>query len=300
MKKLMFWGACCALVALCVFVSCEKPLSSDETTGSVKGNLIVRVFQIEKTPFASLFPSGGRTATRGVEPVSQVCTRLNYAVYDQDGTRVKQVNQTSDMSNYGTASFQLEEGDYTLVVVGHSSGGNPTMTNLAKIQFTNGTGYSDTFLSSGAVSIGDEPVEMQVSLNRIVSLCRFVVTDDIPAGVAKMQFYYTGGSGAFNATTGLGSVNSKQTVTYDVTDGQKQFDLYTFLHDVTGTITLKVTARDVNDNELYRREFAVPMEVNHITWLSGAFFSGSSASSATAITGLTVNTDWSGETHLTF
>ncbi len=149
---------------------------------------------------------------------------------------------------------------------------------------------------------------MQVSLNRIVSLCRFVVTDDIPVGVAKMQFYYTGGSGAFNATTGLGSVNSKQTVTFDVTDGQKQFDLYTFLHDVTGTITLKVTAFDVNDNELYRREFAVPMEVNHITWLSGAFFSGSSAaffsgssaSSATAITGLTVNTDWSGETHLTF
>ena len=38
---------------------------------------------------------------------------------------------------------------------------------------------------------------------------RFVLTDDIPSDVKKMQFYYTGGSGAFNALTGLGSVNSK-------------------------------------------------------------------------------------------
>lgn len=39
-------------------------------------------------------------------------------------------------------------------------------------------------------------------------------TDEtIPSDVRKMQFYYTGGSGAFNAATGLGSVASKQTVT---------------------------------------------------------------------------------------
>ena len=41
------------------------------------------------------------------------------------------------------------------------------------------------------------------------------------------------------------------------------------------------------------------MQQNHITWLSGAFFNGSGSSSAT-IGGVTVNTDWAGETHLTF
>lgn len=40
-------------------------------------------------------------------------------------------------------------------------------------------------------------------------------------------------------------------------------------------------------------------EQNHITWLSGAFFNGS-GSSSTSVTGVTVNTDWAGETHLTF
>ena len=283
-----------------VLVSCEKPLIGEEKNAvDTNGNLRVSVFQIEKMPLASLFPGVSQTTTRGAQAVSEVCTRLNFAVYDIDDSRVKQVNQTSDQTNFGTVSFQLEEGTYQLVVVGHSANGNPTMTSPAKIQFSNSTGYTDTFLCYGEVTIGEEAVDLQVSLDRIVALCRFVVTDDIPADVRKMQFYYTGGSGAFNAATGFGSVASKQTVTVDVKDGQKQFDLYTFLHELSDNIALKVTALDASGNVLYEREFDVPMEQNHITWLSGAFFNGS-GSSSTTITGVTVNTDWAGETHLTF
>ena len=150
------------------------------------------------------------------------------------------------------------------------------------------------------MTIGEEPVNYEVSLDRIVALCRFVITDDIPAEVKKMRFYYTGGSGAFNAVTGLGCVNSKQDVKFDVTPtGSKQFDLYTFLHEPSDNIALTVTALDANGNELYSRQFDVPMQQNNITWLSGAFFNGS-GSSSTTISGVTVNTDWAGETHLTF
>lgn len=296
-KKIISLSALFVLFVMSVvfaLVSCEKPLIAEEKENNAedtKGNLRVSVFQIEKTPFASL--------TRSTEAASDVCTRLNFAVYDIDDSRVKQVNQQSGAADFGSAVFQLEEGTYQLVVVGHSANGNPTMTNPAKIQFTNSTGYTDTFLCYGEVTIGEEAVDLQVSLDRIVALCRFVVTDDIPADVRKMQFYYTGGSGAFNAATGLGSVASKQTVTVDVTGGQKQFDLYTFLHELSDTIVLKVTALDASGNVLYEREFDVPMEQNHITWLSGEFFNGS-GSSSTTITGVTVNTDWAGETHLTF
>ena len=289
--------AVCTMVALCVMAACEKPIIQDEETdipADKDANLTVTVFEIEKTPFGSLTRAGQQQA-------STVCTRLNFAIYDEDGSRVKQVNQTKETTNYGTAHFQLEPGDYTLVVVGHSSNGNPTMTDLKKIQFTNAQGYTETFLYHATVTIADDPVEQGASLDRIVSLCRFVLTDDeIPADVKKMRFYYTGGSGAFNALTGLGSVNSKQTVTVDVSSGsQKQFDLYTFLHAEESDISLKVTALDDDDNVLYERDFDVPMQQNHITWLSGAFFNGSGSSSIT-ITGVTVNTDWAGETHLTF
>jgi hypothetical protein len=39
------------------------------------------------------------------------------------------------------------------VVVGHSASGNPTMTNPAKIQFTNSIGYTDTFLYTEQVEV---------------------------------------------------------------------------------------------------------------------------------------------------
>ena len=293
-RKMFMTRALFAFVIIVALVSCEKAITTEDTktSGDKYGNLHVSVTEIEKTPFASL--------TRGTEPVSNVCTRLNFAVYDMGGSRLKLVSQTSDKAGFGQCAFQLEEGDYQLVVVGHSAKGNPTMTNPEKIQFTNTTGYTDTFLCYSEVNIGEEQVDYEVSMDRIVSLCRFVITDDIPAEVKKLRFYYTGGSGAFNATTGLGCVASKQTVTYDVTPAsEKQFDLYTFLHDLSDNIALTVTALDASGNELYSRQFDVPMQQNYITWFSGAFFNGSSSSS-TAITGVTVNTSWAGETHLTF
>lgn len=293
-RKVISLSVVFALIVICAMsamVSCEKAATIEEDSDDVSGNLRVSVYEIEQTPFASL--------TRGAEPVANVCTRLSFAVYDMGGLRIKQVNQEKSNASFGVAGFQLEEGDYQLVVVGHSANGNPTMTNPAKIQFTNTTGYTDTYLYYKEVTIGEEAVDCEVSLNRIVALCRFVITDDIPSEVKKLRFYYTGGSGAFDAKTGMGSVASKQDVKFDVTAGQKQFDLYTFLHEPSDEIALKVTALDANGNELYNREFDVPMQQNHITWLSGAFFNGS-GSSSTTITGVTVNTDWAGETYLTF
>ena len=128
MKRI--WLSLCAAVSLLlVFVmfACEKAIISDENeSGATKGNLRVSIYQIEKTPFSSL--------TRAA--ASEACTRLNFAIYDMAGTRIKQVNQTSDMADFGHASFQLSEGTYQLVVIGHSASGNPTMTDPTKIQFT--------------------------------------------------------------------------------------------------------------------------------------------------------------------
>ena len=291
-----------ALAMTVALVSCEKAIMAvDSTTsGDKNGNLRVSVYQIEQTPFTSITRRADNATTRAAQDASKACTRLNFAIYDEGGSRLKQVNQTSDKASFGQCAFQLEEGTYQLVVVGHSASSNPTMTVPTKIQFTNATGYTDTFLCYGEVTIGEESVDYEVSLDRIVALCRFVVTDDIPAEVKKMRFYYTGGSGAFNAVTGLGCVASKQDVKFDVTPtGSKQFDLYTFLHDLSDNIALTVTALDAGGNELYSRQFDVLMQQNHITWLSGAFFSDS-GSSSTTISGVTVNTDWAGETYLTF
>ena len=284
MKRLIFW-----LSVLLLLVACEKPSwdSEDEGDEAIAGNLTVSIYQIGKTPFDEVTRSQSTTPTH-----------INYAVYSVDGQRVKQVNQQAGDANYGKASFQLEPGTYQLVVVAHSSNGNPTMTDLTKIQFKNNQGFSDTFLTYiEDVEVTAENHTLLVTPQRIVSLCRVEITDDVPETVSQLRFQYKGGSGAFDAHTGLGSVNSIQTMDFDVTGDQKQFDLYTYLHDTEGTIHLTVTAFDASGVELINREFDIPMEREKITWFTGPLFGGTSGGLSI---GITLDTDWKGETHITF
>ena len=159
--------------------------------------------------------------------------------------------------------------------------------------------FGNRVIATGNVTIGEDPVEMYLTLNRIVALCRFVITDDYPENVSQMRFYYTGGSGAFDASTGFGSVNSKQSLIFDVTNDQKQFDLYTFPHDVKGTLSLTVTAYDNADIIIKERDFEVPVTQNQIMWLTGPYFTGSGSSSTSAFS-IDINTDWAGENRLEF
>ena len=281
------------LAGIFVLCGCEKAINLEEIDNAATGNVTVNVYKIENEAFG--------VSSRGV--VSDVCTRLNFAMYDAGGVRVKQINQKSGDKGFGAVSFELEEGSYQLVVLAHSSDGNPTMTNLAKIQFTNATKYSDTFLYYANVEVGDEPQTLDITLNRIVSLCRFVVNDPIPEGVAKLQFYYTGGSGAFSAMTGLGVVDSKQTMTFDVVPGTTGtvYDLYTFLHHTDDQVDLVVTALGADGNKMYERSFEVPMEQRKITRMTGNFFTDeASVESHGAQVEISINSEWEGEVNISY
>ena len=281
------------LAGIFVLCGCEKAINLEEIDNAATGNVTVNVYKIENEAFG--------VSSRGV--VSDVCTRLNFVMYDAGGVRVKQINQKSGDKGFGAVSFELEEGSYQLVVLAHSSDGNPTMTNLAKIQFTNATKYSDTFLYYANVEVGDEPQTLNITLNRIVSLCRFVVNDPIPEGVAKLQFYYTGGSGAFSAMTGLGVVDSKQTMTFDVVPGTTGtvYDLYTFLHHTDDQVDLVVTALGADGNKMYERSFEVPMEQRKITRMTGNFFTDeASVESHGAQVEISINSEWEGEVNISY
>ena len=262
-------GFLCFLFLLLLCAACEK-VNLDEIdqeieipqTQNATGNLTLHVAQLQQQTFSS-------DANTDAD-----CSHLNYAVYDMGGTRVKQVNQKLGDKNYGTVNLHLEEGTYQLVVLAHSSDRNPTMTNLSKIQFTNAYGYTDTFLYYTKLIVTDQPQTLNLNLNRIVSMCRFVICDPIPDGVTQMKFVYKGGSGHVNAITGLGVTKSTQTVIISVQAGKKytEFDLYTFLHNEKGQIALTATALTAFGEEYCAWEYQIPMAKNQITRLIGHFF----------------------------
>ena len=116
-------------VVLTGAASCEKMnVKSGEPDGDGV-NVSLRVTSFEQVPFGL-----SRTRLRSVE---DVCSRLNYLIYDSDGHRLKQTVQEAGDEDFGQTSFNLGKGHYLLVVLAHSSSGNPTSTNATKIGFTN-------------------------------------------------------------------------------------------------------------------------------------------------------------------
>jgi hypothetical protein len=81
----MFKKLLVLVTIMLILSSCEKAvLPESESSDAQSGNLRVKVYEIEKTPFASLT----RTTDTRAGSVSAVCTRLNFAVYDDGGSRV--------------------------------------------------------------------------------------------------------------------------------------------------------------------------------------------------------------------
>ncbi len=273
--KTMLTGACLAAL----FTACEKVSMTEEATPSESGDdglvtVTLRVSDVENM----IGPGTTAATTRTMTSIADVATRLNFLVY-QDGSKVKTINQKSDDSSFGTVSVSLAPGSYQLLVLGHSCAANPTTASPEKIQFNNTeTSYSDTFYHYGDLTVGDEDgeTEAELHLKRAVSLFRLTICDAKPAQVAKLRLYYSGGSGALNALTGYGCVNSKQTMWFDLnsqSNAPYTCDAYTFLHNDTGTLKVTATAYSANDEVLYEHTFnEVSMERNHITEYSGNFF----------------------------
>lgn len=259
------------LLSILLCVACEKPVldvakTSPDTDSPVNLELSVKGFNV--IPFEG---------TRTEQMVSDYCKHLNFVVY-QSGKKVKAVSQTSDESHFGQASFSLEPGTYQVLALAHSASKNPTLTNPEKIQFTNADGYSDTFFCYETVVVDEEKTTEELVLNRVTSMFRFITKDSVPANVERIRFYYTGGSGALNAVTGYGCVNSQQTVFFDITDEMRGHPLtleaYTIPKADKGVLKVTVTAYGQDVTIIKEKELEdVPIEVNKITEYTGYLFS---------------------------
>lgn len=247
--------------------SCEK-MNVGKGGSEEEVNVFLSVASFEQVPF-----SATRTA------VSEVCSRLSFLVYDRDGTRIRKEDQQMDDEDFGQAGFMLAKGRYYLVVVAHSGEGNPTSTNARKIGFTNKTGYTDTFVYADSLTVDETDVERSLNLRRITAMVRFIPNDAVPAKADSIRFYYTGGSGTFDAVGGgWGVVKSTQVQWYAVNPSERQFEIYTIPHEGDGQ-QLNLTASTYQGNKgeatlLTECEIeGIPVKRNHITTCRGYLFS---------------------------
>ena len=287
MKKLMFVAL--ALLA----VACEKPILDEDITNVKESNVILHMTQFEQVSF-----------TRAAQDITALCSRLNVAVFDADGTKVKTVAQKESDASYGTVALTLAAGTYRLVVIAHNCDGSATITSEEKVTFPNNK-VTDTFYYYGDLVVTDAKQSYDLTLTRAVAMFRLVLTDEeIPSNVAKLKFYYVGGSSTFSPSAGYGCVNSKQTEVRTIAE-DGIYDIYTLPHTEDDVLTkLTVTAIDANDNTVKERIFEnVPVTRNQITRYTGSFFgSGSCGGGSTSdgIFRLTADPDWDSVNGYTF
>ena len=297
MKQLLFF-----ILALLI-VACEKPILDEEN--SVVGgfptdaNVILHMTQFEQTAFDN---SGNRAATRAATDITELCTRLNIAIFSADGTKVKTVAQKDTDSDFGTVALTLAAGTYRLVVIAHNCDGSATITSEEKVTFPNNK-VTDTFYYDGDLVVTSDVQSYDLTLTRAVAMFRLVLTDEeIPSNVAKLKFYYVGGSSTFSPKDGYGCVNSKQTEIRPVsTDGI--YEIYTLPHTEEDVLTkLTVTALDANDNTVKERTFEnVPIIRNQVTRYTGSFFgSGGGGQQSDGTFRMTADPDWDSVNGYTF
>ena len=301
MRKFMYIALALLLTA------CEKPFFEEDhsTASSSAANVILHISQFEQLPFIVDGGSATAPATRATTDITDLCTRLNIALF-QDGTKVKTIAQKEDDASFGTVALTLAAGTYQLVVIAHSGEGSATITSEEKVTFPNNK-VSDTFYYYGDLVVSDSQQSYDLTLTRAVAMFRLVLTDEeMPSNVSKFKFYYVGGSSTFNPSSGYGCVNSKQTevrtVSADFVSGTA-FDIYTLPHTEEDVLTkLIVTALDANDNTVKERTFEnVPVTRNQITRYTGIFFgSGGSGQQSDGTFRLTANPDWDSVNGYTF
>lgn len=232
------------------------------------------------------------TAQQGT-PLKDVCSHVVLAVYDDSKNKVGEVSQSTSDDNFGQASLQLEKGTYTVVVIGHNGTTKPVMTKPDKITF--GGKLTDTFYCCQEIEVNDK-CNFSLVLKRAVAMFRLQTNDATPTEIKTMQFYYTGGSSTFNALTGKGCVNSKQTekrtVSTQAYKGTASYDVFTFPRSDSKELTITVSALDKNDNAIFVREFKkVPIACNNISYYEGKFY-GESADGARASFNTLVDAEW--------
>jgi len=286
MKKIFLFGLAVLLAA------CEKPIMEEVGKKDIDANANVTL----------RFTTYGQQAfTRSVEPLTDQASRLSVAIFRQDGTKVKNVNQTSTDGGFGTVALSLAEGTYKVVAVAHNSTeGNATISSTEKVTFANNK-MSDTFACCETLSVLDgSAIEEELLLQRVVAMVRLTVTGTIPDEVARLKFYYTGGSSTLNPSTGYGCVQSKQTEYRPlVVDGSpvNTFELYTAPHELNDVLKLVITAQDADNSTVNEWTMEnIPVTRNKITTWTGALFGDDDTGGGTGSggIGITLDTEWEG------
>lgn len=189
-----------------------------------------------------------------------------------------------------------------MVVLGYScyEGDVLTLTNPTSAAFTAGR-IGETFAYTQEVTVSNtDELELSATLDRIVAKFNVVSDDHRPQEAEKVRMTFSGGSKAFNPTTGLATSDTgfSNTVNISTEVGKRSASIsYLFLNNTEETMDVTVDVLDADDVVLYHKEMRnIPFKQNRTTKLTGKLYTVTAPGS----TAFQVNEDWLPDTVLPF
>ena len=303
-KKTYVWLASLLLMLVATLTSCEKFALDDSGTNSHDANANV----IIHASVAKNNSTGTRSEEEDEEiegkPLEDYCSRLSIAIFDGE-EKVKTLNLTAEKDGYDDIGINLDAGKYRIVAIGHNGSGNCTISSPEKVKFYKNK-MTDTFFYYGTFNVIDgEDTDDYILLNRAVAQFKVHITDaTIPAEAHSIKFYYTGGSSTLDAVTGYGCVQSRQTESFKLQEGKRDYSVYTFPREENKGLKMTINILDADAQSIkeYSKE-GVPVKRNNITQTNISIKDHTisdpdqkeDGDSGKGNLGFTVNPDWEGE-----
>lgn len=318
-KKTYVWLAFLLLMLVATLTSCEKFALDDSGTNSHDANANVIIHASVAKNNSTRTRSGeedfgdeeegdedgfdeGDEEIEG-KPLEDYCSRLSIAIFDGE-EKVKTLNLKAE-DGYEDIGINLDAGKYRMVAIGHNGSGNCTISSPEKVKFYKNK-MTDTFFYYGTFNVIDgEDTDDYILLNRAVAQFKVHISDaTIPAEAHSIKFYYTGGSSTLDAVTGYGCVQSRQTESFKLQEGKRDYSVYTFPREENKG--LKMTINILDADALSIKEYSkevVPVKRNNITQTNISIKDHTISDpdqkeeddSGKGGLGFTVNPDWDGE-----
>lgn len=230
-----------------------------------------------------------------VEPASYtLVSALDLAFYNGDTQVFKatQIKNDGTYTTFGQFSCNLPIGTYTMVAIGRAyfDGDEFTLSSPTSAAYSSER-PRETFCYTQTVTITNTaPLDLSITLNRIVSAFKIVSTDNRPAEITKVRTTYHKGSKSFSPTSGLGlddegfsQINNPSTAVgapIGVTS-------YVFLTSDEETMDVTIEALNNNNVVLYSKTLQnVTFKRNRMTKGHGTVFSTSGSA------GFQLETTW--------
>lgn len=318
-KKTYVWLAFLLLMLVATLTSCEKFALDDSGTNShdANANVIIHAsvaknnstgtrsgeedFGDEEEGDEDGFDEGDEKIEG--KPLEDYCSRLSIVIFDGE-EKVKTLNLKAE-DGYEDIGINLDAGKYRMVAIGHNGSGNCTISSPEKVKFYKNK-MTDTFFYYGTFNVIDgEDTDDYILLNRAVAQFKVHITDaTIPAEAHSIKFYYTGGSSTLDAVTGYGCVQSRQTESFKLQEGNRDYSVYTFPREENKGLKMTINILDADAQSIkeYSKE-GVPVKRNNITQTNISIKDHTisdpdqkeDGDSGKGNLGFTVNPDWEGE-----